>query len=149
MPLNKDIKKVLVHRLWPHRHRPGRGVRLRRHPGLPGPAGRRHRDRAGQLQPRHHHDRQRHGGPDLHRAPDPHHRQAHHREGKARQHPLRLRRPDGPDPLHAAGQGGLFGEPQRAAAGRLPRDHRQGPRTGRSSRTPWRRSASPASPPKW
>ena len=45
---------------------------------------------------------------------------------KPRQHPLRLWRPDGPDPLHAAGQGGLLGEPQRAAAGRLPRDHRQG-----------------------
>ena len=77
------------------------------------------------------------------------HHQAHHREGKARQHPLRLWRPDGPDPLHAAGQGGLPGRATTCGCWAPPPRPSTRPRTARCSRTPWRRSASPASPPRW
>ena len=55
----------------PHRHRPGRRIRLCRHPGLPraeggGPGG-----RPDQLQPRHHYDGQGHRRPRLYRAHEP------------------------------------------------------------------------------
>ena len=63
---------------------------------------------AGQLQPRHHHDRQRHGGQDLHRAPDRGRPSADHQEGEAGQPAFHLGRPDRPEPLHAAGQGRLL-----------------------------------------
>ena len=36
MPKREDIKKVLVIGQRPHHHRPGGGVRLRGHTGLPG-----------------------------------------------------------------------------------------------------------------
>ena len=57
--------------LRPHRHRPGRRVRLRRHPGLPRPEGGGPGGGAGQLQPRHHHDGQGHRRPRLYRAHEP------------------------------------------------------------------------------
>ena len=57
-------------RLRADHHRPGRRVRLRRHPGLPRPARGGQARRAGQLQPGHDHDRCGHGRPHLYRAAD-------------------------------------------------------------------------------
>ena len=56
------------HRLRADRHRPGGGVRLRRHPGLPRPARRRHPHDPRQLQPGHDHDRRGRRRRRLHRA---------------------------------------------------------------------------------
>ena len=39
MPKTHGYSENPGHRLRPHRHRPGGGIRLRRHPGLPGPEG--------------------------------------------------------------------------------------------------------------
>ena len=58
------------HRLRADRHRPGGGVRLRRHAGLPRAARGGRQDRPGQLQPGDDHDRRGHGRRRLHRAAD-------------------------------------------------------------------------------
>ena len=51
MPKRTDIRKVMVIGSGPHRHRTGRRVRLRRHPGVPCPERGGLRSSAGQLQP--------------------------------------------------------------------------------------------------
>ena len=63
----------------PDRHRPGRRVRLRRDAGVQGAARGRHRDRAGQLQPRDDHDRRGHRRPRIPRTADGRGGDQHHR----------------------------------------------------------------------
>ena len=92
------------HRLRPDRDRPGLRVRLLGHAGLPGPGRGGLPGDPGQLQPGHHHDGPRHGGPDLHRAARPRGADRHHREGAAGRAAADPRRADRAEPHHAVGR---------------------------------------------
>ena len=126
MPLNKDIKKVLVIGSGPivigqaaeFDYAGTQACRALRDDGI--------EIVLVQLQPRHHHDRQRHGGPDLHRA-------------LTLTTVKRIIEKEKPDSILSGfgGQTGLTLSMQLAKegfleshnvrlAGRLPRDHRQG-----------------------
>ena len=120
------------HLLDPHRrggadhHRAGVRVRLFRHPGVQGPAGRGLPHRPGELEPRDHHDRPGHGGRDLRRADHPGDRRQDHREGASRRDPADHGRADGAQLRPVAAEDGRAGEIRRADDRRDGGSHRQG-----------------------
>ena len=117
------------HRLRPDHHRSGVRVRLLRHAGLQGPAPARIRGGAGQQQPRHHHDRSRHGGRRLHRAAQHRAPRADHRQGAPRRAAAQPGRPIRPEPGRRPGQAGHPREIRRAG-------HRRPDRRDRTRRGP-------------
>ena len=135
MPKRTDISTILIIGAGPDHHRPGLRVRLFGNAGVQGLARRGLSDRPHQLEPRHDHDRSRHGGPHLHRADHAGDRRQDHRQG-ALCRPRRLRaaaddgRPDGAQ---------LRPQPQedgraRPLRGRDDRRDRPGDRQGRGPR---------------
>ena len=96
------------HRLGAGHHRPGGGVRLRRHAGLPSAAGGGRAHHPAQLQPGHHHDRPWCRRRRLPRAADGRLGRAHHRTGAARRHPGQPGRPDGSESGHGGRPGGVL-----------------------------------------
>ena len=123
------------YRRRPDHHRPGVRVRLFGDAGLQGVARRGLSNRPHQFQSGHHHDRSRHGGPDLYRADHARDRRQDHREG-ARRGPGRLRaaadhgRPDGAQLRALLTQDGR----PRKVRRRDDRRQRRGDRQGRGPR---------------
>ena len=133
MPKRNDIHKVMIIGSGPDRHRPGLRVRLLRHPGLQGPARAGLRDRAGQLQPGHDHDRPGHGRRHLHRAAE---------RSRRMTEIIEKERPDALLP-NLGGQTGLNLSSELAQGGRAGQVRRQGHRrAGRRHRA----GRGPASP---
>ncbi len=128
------------HRGGTDHHRTGLRVRLFGHPGLQGAARGRLPHRPRQFQPRHHHDRPGHGGPDLCRAHHARGRRQDHR-GRAPCRPGRFRaaahhgRPDGAQLRPGAREDG----DAEGARRRADRRHRGRDRQGRGPRAVPRR----------
>ena len=104
-------------RVGPGRHRPGRGVRLRRDAGVSGPAGRGRPDDPRQQQPRHDHDRPVRRGRHLPRAAHRRGGRGGHRPRETRRAACRPRWPDRAEPGHGAVRGRRLRAPRHQAAG--------------------------------
>ncbi len=100
------------HRSRAHRHRTGLRVRLFRRTGLQGAARGRLPGHPGQLQPRHDHDRSRHGGCHLYRTDHPGNRRQDHRKGTPRRASADDGRADRPQHLAGARRYGCVGQVQ-------------------------------------